>query len=73
MRVSEHEAEVSRLTEMMDRIKSQLASADREVGKLYNERDEWKQIATDLGAIVEATKDDALLWRAARLKRRGNK
>ncbi|SKB26835.1 hypothetical protein [Sphingopyxis flava] len=27
------------------------------------EIDEWKQIANDLGAIVEATKDDAERWR----------
>ena len=32
------------------------------------EIDEWKQIANDLGAIVEATKDDAEKWRA-RLRR----
>lgn len=62
MRVSEHEA-VKRSAE-----------ADRQaLRRMTVSRDDWQKLATDLGIIVEATKDDAARWRAARDRRANNR
>lgn len=42
--------------------KFKLAATD--LAKQAEEIEEWKTLANDLGAIVEATKDDAQKWRA---------
>lgn len=76
MRVSEHEREIAKweagATRWQDKLK--LAVADLE--KQSVELNEWKTLANDLGAIVEATKDDALAMRRKRQRdrdrRKGN-
>lgn len=44
-----------------------------DLAKQAEEIEEWKTLASDLGAIVEATKDDAQKWRNARDKRAKNR
>ena len=81
MRVAEHGVDETRiLTGSRNHCRSRALEAEGRFKKAVTdleatvrERDEWKTLANDLGAIVEATKDDALLWRNARDKRAGKR
>jgi hypothetical protein len=63
------ELEIERLTAERDHWEAKFKRAASDLEKQTKEIEEWKTLANDLGAIVEATKADAQKWRIARQKR----